>query len=460
MFKKALFITIFLSLSISNPTYGYDFTSIDSSNIKSVQIVGADNVCHHLIKQISGIDTSVVLTHDLIEKGKQHLLQSVLFSEVQVFYTKEQNGADVFIKIEEGPRFSISDIGGMLYSYKYGERDPWWRLQFGITDHNFRNKMERLSLTASIWEWRSLALLWVKPLIGTPYYIGLGSSFASYPYDIWAYDYRDIVARAQIGRNLNHQTRVAFNIIPTFRRRIGRASSSDTSVVEEGVKDFYEAFATLSLIKDHRSRRFDPESGFYNRTQLMTNYLYHGANTPFWQLSNDFRFYLTSFLESHKFAFRLNTTVRNRNAGNYHRRMYGGSGQVRGYTTKELGANFVVNNSILFSSEYRFPIWTAPDMPFPLVSILYPGVRTLSWRIDGALIYDYARIGSKLSDLIVAGSETETGHGVGAALRIMFPNIRNTICFDVVFGRRKRDPKTNPSFTWPPVLYLYLDMHF
>ncbi|KMQ49568.1 hypothetical protein CHISP_3526 [Chitinispirillum alkaliphilum] len=418
-----------------------------------------------MVKAVSGLQTEMPFDSSVIETARKNLRRTGLFSKIDIVYLSKDTGVDIYLFLREAPALLLSDIGGELYSHKYGEQDLWWRMRFGFTHNNFRGLMERLSVNVSFWEWRSLGAYWHKPVINTPYFLGLGSYWAQYPYDIYDHDYQDISARITAGRQLSANSRIGLSIVPTFRRRHSRDTLDNLKEIPETLKtydttDFYEAFALIGLVFDNRSNRFDPENGYYSYSEIKTNLLYPGINRNLIQFSNDFRFYFPGISTDHKLALRLNTVLRYGDAGTYHRLLYGGDGQVRGYYKKKLGLTFVANNSLILSSEYRFPIWHAPEMYFPLINLMYSGINVLSWRLDGAVFFDYVRMWPNLTEIFSKNGKTETGRGFGAGLRVMFPAIQTSGCIDIAFGERRSEDNNSKRFTWPPITHLYLNMHF
>ncbi len=433
----------------------------DHKLIRSIHIHGVQRTDTSTIQLLSGLITGTPFDTVETDSAKAKLLRIGRFSKADIVKVFKDEGVDIYLFLEELPSIRLSDIGGELYSRKYGEQDRWWRMRVGITDENFRGRMERLTFNFSFWEWRSLGAFWSKPILTTPYFIGLGSSIARYPYDIRNYDYRDITARITAGRQLNHSARIALSIIPTQRTRIGRAPGiSESGSPAPDTTTFYEAFTILGLVNDHRSRRFDPDKGYFVSTALRTNTLYQGLNNPLWQLSNDINLYIPGFFPDHKFAFRLYNVLRATDAGSYHRILYGGDGQVRGYHTKQIGWNHIANNSALFSAEYRFAIWNAPEMYLPLINLMFTGTNVVSWRLDGALFFDYARMWPAIKDIFSTEGRVETARGFGAGLRVLFPAIQTSGCLDIAFGEKKGDGESEKSFSLPPMAHLYLNLHF
>ena len=151
--------------------------------------------------------------------------------------------------------------------------------------------------------------------------------------------------------------------------------------------------------------------------------------------------------------------MRNRDGGWVHRIQLGGEGTVRGYSRQALGNQFIANNCIMLSMEYRFPIFEFPAIRVPLLadySDLFSFVRC---RIDGALIFDYGRVSNDISEILsISGRAVQSGTAIGFGLRLMIPTFERSICADFVFGDNPYTEKLD--FKLPGMPHLYLDLFF
>jgi hypothetical protein len=160
----------------------------------------------------------------------------------------------------------------------------------------------------------------------------------------------------------------------------------------------------------------------------------------------------------------LKTIVRDKNAGYLNRLSIGGEGSVRGYgrNTIGLGLSEIPNNCFLVSAEYRFTLLTLFPIPVPLSSIVSPFIgsqKTLTPRIDAAIIADYGRIAPHISDLAsTEGNRYQSGTGIGFGLRILEPVLQMCGCIDVVFADMVR---TRTFDLYPvPGVHLYTNLPF
>jgi outer membrane protein assembly factor BamA len=223
-------------------------------------------------------------------------------------------------------------------------------------------------------------------------------------------------------------------------------------------KDLYEAFAAIGFTADARSARFDPKSGLLWIAQVRTNRLYKGESVPFFQFTNELRYYLPLIFKGDVLSARLRLTLRDTDAGAYHRLTYGGAGEVRGYGNSVIGWNFVANSSALASLKYHKPLFETPPLPVPLVDLLFGGVKQIRFRFDAALIADYARLYGDPAGTLTFSGERQNAMGLGFGTRIVAPAVNQSGCIDLVFGRSDR--VDGEKYRWDPMLHIYLDLFY
>jgi len=397
-----------------------------------------------------------------VTRGK--LIKTQLYDRVDVFPNMREDGAYVFIILKEAVRQNFS-YGGEYGTHIHGDKELWWSIHLDAGLSNFRGRLEELSGGVSFWEHRGVRASWHKPLLSTPYFIGTAASISVYPDEWLPIDYRDISARMTVGRYIGKYSQVSLSGIPIQRHRDIKKEIllvRDTVVIPlSSVPDIYEAFGVLGFANDLRSRRFDPQRGWYLRNEIRTNRLYYDLTKPFFQYKNDFRFYQPLLFDD-MIALRFSMTLRDRNAGHYHRLLYGDAGHVRGYNQKELGWEFTANSSVLMSAKYHKPVWKAPPLNMPLINTVYNSVQEISYRIDAALIADYARIYSDPQGALLFKGHKQEAAGLGGGVRIVIPEIRQSGCIDLVYGRhdKKNEDGDRSGYEWKPVLHIYLDLFY
>jgi hypothetical protein len=394
-----------------------------------------------------------------LRETRTRLLRTQLYRKVDIFPHIREDGAHIFIVLQEAVRLGLTY--GVTYStYKYGRPDFWYYPNAEVALYNFRGRHEEFSAGASLWTHRSLDLAWTKPFLSTPYYMSIGGGVAQYPDKALPVDYTDVYGAAAAGVKVSANTRVALSAMPIFRRRSVVESVMDEnshSIDFPERNNFYEAFGGVNLITDRRSARFDPQGGWFMDNGLSTNRLYQGVNTPYFEYKNETRLYLPLLFDDMA-AMRFALTLRDTDAGAYHRLTYGSAGTIRGYYEEALGWQFVANSSVLMSFKYHKPIWEVEAFEMPVLNAVFRGVREISYRVDATLIADYARLYEEPLGAITFSGARQSGIGLGFGIRVLMPEIRQSGCIDFVWGRMEGiDGKTGG---WEPMMHVYFDMFF
>jgi outer membrane protein assembly factor BamA len=419
--------------------------------IRGVEIYGNVTTRPEILRYYFAFDTGEVLDTAKLRLTRANLLATQLYEKVDIFPHIREDGAHVFVIMKEAVRL---DIGyGVEYSTrKYGESKLWYRFLANAAVNNFRGRMEQLWFGVNAWDNLGIDFSWYKPFLPTPYYAAFSAGVSDYPDDALPLDYTDVYGKLTAGRKIFANSRVFASAMPVYRHReVVGGGDSMPDVAFPGKSDFWEAFAAAGFATDRRSARFDPKSGWMLNTQLGTNRLYGGVNNRYFQLTGEFRGYVP--LSGDVAAFRVLLTLRDTDAGAYHRLSYGGAGEVRGYANDELGWNFSAQSSILASVKYHRPLYTTPELPVPLVGVLFPGVNNLAFRIDATFIADAAMLYREPLGALAQRGQTQPGLGIGFGTRIMAPRVRQSGCIDLVFGHAGNDE-------WEPALHIYLDMFY
>ncbi|MDR2728629.1 MAG: BamA/TamA family outer membrane protein [Chitinispirillales bacterium] len=438
-------------------------SSDDNNNaviyIRAIEIHGSSTTRPDVLNRFITFKTGDALDTSALRNTRSNLIKTQLYEKVDVFPNMREDGAYVFIILKEAVRQTLG-YSGEYGTHKYGDKKLWWSAHADAGLNNFRGRLEELSGGISFWERRGARASWHKPFLSTPYFIGTAAAVSIYPDEWYPIDYRDISAKAAAGRYIGRHSQVSLSAIPTLRHRTLKeeiVSVNDTTLISLNAPDIYEAFGVLVLINDLRNKRFDPQSGWYLRSEISTNRLYYDLTKPFVQFKNDFRFYQPLLFDDMA-ALRFSMTLRDNNAGYYHRLLYGDAGQIRGYNQKEAGQGFTANSSVLMSAKYHKPIWKAPALNMPLINMVYSGVQEISYRADATLIADYARIYSDPQGALLLKGHYQEAAGLGGGIRVVIPEIRQSGCIDIVYGRR--DSKEGNGYEWKPVLHVYLDLFY
>jgi len=432
--------------------------------IRSVEIVGNSTTHPDVLKLFITFEVGDELDISALAAARNNLIKTQLYDKVDILPNVREDGVHVFIILKEAVRQNFR-YGGEYGTHIYGDKELWWSIHLDAGLSNFRGRLEELSGGVSFWEHRGVRASWHKPLLSTPYFIGTAAAISAYPDEWLPIDYRDISARMTVGRYIGKHSQIALSAIPIQRHRDIKQAimlMRDTVVIPlSSAPDIYEAFGALGFVNDLRNRRFDPQRGWYLRNEIRTNRLYYDLTEPFFQYRNDFRFYQPLLFDDFM-ALRLSMTLRDRDVGYYHRLLYGDAGDIRGYSQKELGWEFTANSSLLMSVKYHKPVWKAQPLEVPLINSIYTNVQKISYRIDAALIADYARIYSDPHGALLFKGHKQEAVGLGGGIRAVFPEIRQSGCIDLVYGRHeKRDENGDRNgYKWKPVLHAYFDLFY
>ncbi len=450
--------------------------------IKRIDVYGNKRTNRALVMKLLELDTATAFDSTAVAEAKTRLRKSNLFSTADIFPQKQADGIRLLVVLVERPYLSISDIGGTLYSGKYGydtipgSRDGnwfqrlWnspWKVRLGVSHANFGGRMEVLGVHATLWQWRSLALSWYKPFVGTPWYLHTAATMGFSPDLNIPLDHFSIAARASVGRKIGERSKIYGGFVPAYNKYRWLDSSLNT----DSIAEFYEAYALAGVATDFRNASFDTRTGWYSGIALSTNWLYpRDREFGFLQLSADQRLYHPGFWENHAAAYRLTTILRAGKGGLYNALYAGGSehnlrGYGVGYLPRSIDGKrkFTADNRMLLSAEYRFSLFKTPAMDFGSLNALHPGLRGFYYRFDGAFIADGAWLWQSLLDPL--HEEKDLAASLGAGIRIMAPTIKRAISFDVMWGvvRPDREWDILRQYGWKrfqPSWYLYVDLPY
>jgi len=398
-----------------------------------------------------GIDSGKTFDSIKIVEAKRKLVMTNLFYKVDFIPLAQEDGIHLYVILKE--LFYYSPSGTIDYFQTTDGRDSWLRLSLGMTKQNFRGRMETLSLRVSGWRDRSLCLSWSKPLLPSTYYFGVSAGAEFYPE--LNYPRTRLVANSRVlfGKDLSLHSKAYISITPAYTR-------IDTLCASENlVKDIEEADAAIGFSIDYRNNNFDPISGWFFLNEIMTNGIYSNEVNKYGQYSTDFRLYLPGFFDRNHIACRLIGCFRSNDAGPYMRLYAGGQGSVRGFPSDYLGMSGEMNNSLVFSSEYRFPIVTIPEIG--MLSDLsmierFPELKGMYYQIDGAFIADAGHLWGQFTQPLQI---RQNGAGIGGGIKILTPTLRRGLCFDLVWPITK-DPVLCKTAIYAPNYYIYLDAYY
>ena len=431
-----------------------DTTRLPSQKIVEINYCGNRVTNPRMLRIYLGIDTGMVYDSALIAAGKKRLMDTYLFSKVEVLRLQKIEGVHVFVLVTEFFYWFPSG-GGDIIEGRYGDpKQVWYRLRLGIGLQNFRGLFETFSIGATVWDDKALSISWSKPFVPSPYFFSIGAAAEEYP-DL-SFPRRRLVANARVtlGRRFFANSRSYVSISPSYNK-ITRVDSTD---LPDSRVTYDEMVTQWGWVTDRKNRSYDPTAGWYIHTSLTTNALYAGANNPFLQWSNDLRLYHEGFFSFDRFACKITTAFRSNDAGPYRALYIGGDGSVRGWARDQLGLTAIMNDYAVWSGEYRFPIWRpTPSFDLPIVCDYAPSLRGFYLRADGAVILDAGEI---WHDIAHPFAVNEDGEGFGFGIRIMAPTLLRSGSFDVVWPFQDAADPRRVRYSLTPAWHLYLDMNY
>jgi len=423
-----------------------DSLTKDTAYVPSKKIIkiyfNGNRVSHeNILKMYLGIDTGMIYDSALVASGKHRLMSTNLFSKVDVLPLQKYNGIVLYVVVSE-LFYLLPDGGGDYVDRKYGENVLWYNLGLGLTIKNFGGDFETVAIRASGWENRSVGISWNKPIFPSPYIIAFSANVREYP-DFnfpWQRFYangRIAVGRRILGKSIldNDKSNISVSLAPTFSTITDTGSSTPFASNKE-------LYAMAGIYIDDKATEFDTKKGWSLFVNLLSNAMYAGIYNRYGQLNMEVCSFQPGFLDQNVFACKAQLVCRTNDGGPYKALYIGGNGSVRGFTSDEIGLSNIMNDYVLFSGEYRFPMWTMPAFDAWVLSAYSDQFRNVTMRFDGALIADAGHI---WHDVQYPFINRENAVGIGAGLRVMLPALQRSGCIDFVWGGYQ-DHTSSPKF--------------
>jgi outer membrane protein assembly factor BamA len=426
--------------------------SNDSMIVTAVHIYGNRITKEKIIRMYLSIDDGDTIDSARIAYAKKRLQRTKLFSKVNLFTMKKNDGVHLYVVVTEH-FYLVPDAGGTYYRYKYNKEQLWFRLNLSLSHRNFRGNGEEAKIAVAFWDSRSLSLSWTKPLLPSDFYISSSLAVDRSPALVNNYNTTQIGGKLLAGKEILDYSQIAFGFFPYLNKQqwIDTAYLIKTS----------ELYTALGWVTDRRDRLFNPSAGFYFYADLRFNNLYHKGTRSYLQSISELRLYHPGIFEENIIALHLGTTIRNKDAGPIHYLTLGGVKSIRGYASPVVGNSIRGNNTFTFSCEYRFPIFRLPYISVPMLSSIDNRFESVDIRIHGALIGDFGRVGSTLKDLFsVKAQSVESGSGLGVGIRVLAPDFETNGCIDVVFPQAFWLPRGTLRYSTTPEVHLYLNFPY
>ena len=451
-------------------------TTPTPARIQKIVISGARVTKPSVMRLLLQIDTTMTCDSALFSGARLRLERTGLFTAVTVtsFLLDSQTVVSVYVR--EASYFGIDNAGLDLLTHKYGQEQFWWRLRGGIFHSNFRGMMERLSVSAYIWDDKYLGIGWTKPILATPYQFGISAGIRDFPYTISPYHRTSGSGRISVSRQLTPASTVSVGMSQianqTHYRGIAVPDTSANRVtinlnryrIDQSIHNYHEGFFLTGFSIDKRNAAFDPSSGWSIQSSLKTNAWYPDIAHPFIQADCDLRGYLPAFLSRHRFAAWIHATLRDRDAGELYGLSAGSENSIRGYPSDYFGllhdargVRLFANNKVCALLEYRWPIWQTPSIDMPVLSDFRSELKGFYYRFDAALIMDGGMLWNRIDE--DPQRTAQYGLGLGGGVRIMIPTLGRSLCLDIVSGRVESSPWNSLAF-YTPLIHAYIDLFF
>lgn len=501
------------ALPLPAPSIGH---AADTLPVREIVIVGNTRTREEVVRMFLRLDTGAVYDSTALAVARLRLMNTRVFFSVNILRVPKQDGISIYVMLKELPRYTLTDIGGVLYTQIYGDTAvSFWRLCRGLVTlrvGNVGGTLGALSFAVSFWEFRHASVTWYKPLLPSPYYLMLSGGWLSYPNE--ARPWRRNMAHASVGTgrrldfadsrvfaSLSPQYNKATYEGPTYAGRLSQTILADTALSDSRVvhsiaardddsvwsdtvrlsdttveitrwrgsgnweadqrtKEFVDIYTSCGYVYNNVDENYPHLTGFYALGAL-------GMNVPlpsspsskfFVQLSTDFRFYNRAWPRGSSMAWRAQSTFRTSDGGDFHTVTAGNEHTIRGFYGNELGNNSRANNRLLFTAEYRIPMFRTPSMRLPGIATLVVPTREVYYRFDGTLFVDLAHLWPEIENTL---THDENAASIGAGVRMTAQPAKRAICFDLVpfvnyqgdWARTITDPH---SWFW----HLYVDLSF
>ncbi|MBD3241816.1 MAG: BamA/TamA family outer membrane protein [Chitinivibrionales bacterium] len=437
-----------------------------ADTVCEISLVGHSRTKERLVHLLLGIDTGSSPDSVELDQAEARLMATGVFSKVKILDVRRKDGRHLFVVLSELPRLSLGDLGGTLYSRRYGKDDSFWRLwRIGASLRlgNIGGRMESLSMAVNFWEWRSVWLTWKKPLYPSPYSLSVGGGLSSFPLTSRPWRSLSVRTKFSVARALAGGGSVYLGVVPLYNRMVYHGPKDSTSALWEADQSderFFEVFTGVGATLHKYDRYYPHRKGWYGRWQLGFNQpLASGsASRQYMQLDTDMRLHVPAWPPKTSLAYRGQASLRSSDGGRFHYLTAGSEHTIRGFGSGTLGLTSRANNRVLLTAEYRFPIVATPPLRMPgIVDIVLP-TRDVYYRLDGAFFVDYAHLWHDITHPLTGH---ESGLAVGTGFRIALPPAKRALCADlvpVVIYQGKMISKLTDTRQWG--YHLYIDLVF
>lgn len=424
----------------------------DSMTVSGIHVYGNKVTKENTIRMYMRIHCGDTLDSLKIATAKKRLLRTKLFSKVNIFTMKKNDGMHLYVVVTEH-FFIIPDAGGSYYTKKYNNNQLWFRFSASLAHRNLGGRGENAKIAATIWDSRGLLLSWTKPLLPSDFYLISALAMDFTPDQVKSYNTTRASGKLVIGKDLFENSKIAAGLFPSWNKlqKIDSAHIKTT-----------ELYSSVGWITDRRNNLFNPSRGMYLYADVGSNYLYNkGVTRPYVQTTSELRLFYPGFFKENVIAARIEMILRNTDAGPIHYLSLGGVKSIRGYPNAAVGSDIRGNNYLNLSCEYRFPLFRLPLLTIPVLSSYNNRFESVDIRIHGALIGDFGRVAYSMCDLFdLKSHNVQSGSGLGGGIRVLAPDFETNGCIDIVFPQFFRLPRGILRYYNRPFVHLYLNFPY
>ena len=448
----------------------FSLASAKAPTIGAVHFSGTPHTTQATLFALLELDSSATFTAAYEDTLRHNLMYSYLFNAVH--FTTAPLGKDtiaLFIKVDEKPRWTLTDIGLGIFNRLYGEEKVWLHFNAAVTNKNFLGKGQTLKLYGGLWTSRYIGIIWQIPLYKHDYLLTFNSRLGHYPSLSRNYNVEPAFEfGTTLGKYITKEALVEIGIMPSIRKY--HEASDQLAYFEDETP--FQLYTTLRGTFDYRNDRFNPHTGVFSRVTLFSNVLapYHtpqGVKKAFLQSNIQLRGFIPAG-KHNQFALRSDLLITPAGEHSFYEQIYmGGSATLRGYGDNALGApvdstpfynSTVFNNRFLASAEFRFRIHAFKPINFKFLSWYHESMKAFPIELHGAVFIDAGYLWKEIETMFDYSSGTYlTAGSAGVGLRILFPSIDMKGGMDFGWPIKSPYPIAKPGV---PVFHMFMGFPF
>ena len=438
--------------------------------ISTVHFSGTPHTTTETLFSLLELDSGATFTAAYEDTLRANLMYSYLFNKVH--FTTAPQGQDsitLFIKVDEKPRWTLTDIGLGIFNRLYGEEKIWLHFNAAIANKNFLGRGQTLKLYGGLWTSRYIGVIWQIPLYKNDYLLTFNSRLGHYPSLSRNYNVEPAFEfGATLGKYITKKVLLEVGLMPSIRKY--REANTDLPSFEAETP--FQVYTTLRSTFDLRDDRFLPHRGLFSRITLFSNAIAsyqtpEGVKKAFLQVNTQLRGYIPVG-NRNTFALRSDLLITPAGEHSFYEQVYmGGSSTLRGFGDNALGApvdstpfynSTVFNNRFLASAEFRFLIHDFKPLNFKFLSWYHQSMSHFPVQLHGAVFIDAGYIWDDITTMFdYSNGSYLTAAGAGLGLRVLFPSIDMKGGIDLGWPIVSPHPISNPG---SPVFHMFMGFPF